>query len=433
MRSLLRFLAPGTGFKRWVAVLLLGTLVAGVGTGMFLGSHFLGSIEGWLLTWLYLLTGEWVSEQAAGAIFSILGVALTLYAIQRVFKAVFDLMLPRGSRGVTARVLQAALGEQGPRIVAMGGGTGLSALLRGLKSFTRNITAVVTVADDGGSSGRLRGELGMLPPGDIRNCLIALADIEPLMEQLMQYRFSAGRELEGHSFGNLFIGAMTEMLGDFEAAIRESSKVLAVRGEVLPATLDNVKLVAELVNGEIVAGESAIPERGLAVKGIRIEPPDCRPLESTLRAIRGADLVVLGPGSLFTSIIPNLLVEGMTEALLDTRAKVVYVANIMTQPGETNGFTAADHLKAIIDHTAPGIVDHIMVNGAPIDKTRLAAYAKEDAHPVAIDTQRLRVSGVSVSVHDLVAESGLARHSPEKLAAALLKYAPQNGIWGLGR
>src|SRR5690554_3902621 len=232
----------------------------------------------------------------------------------------------------------------GPRIVTIGGGTGLGTILRGLKKTTDNLTAIVTVADDGGSSGRLRAEFGILPPGDIRNCLIAMADLEPLMEKLMQYRFNGGTGLSGHSFGNLFITAMTGITGDFEKAIEASSQVLAVRGRVYPATLANVQLHAELSDGRKVTGESTIGKSDCSIRRVYMEPSTAEALPEAIKAIEEADVVILGPGSLYTSVIPPLLVRGIREALQNTKAPKVYICNVMTQPGETTGFTASDHL-----------------------------------------------------------------------------------------
>ncbi|MDH7497650.1 MAG: YvcK family protein, partial [Syntrophomonadaceae bacterium] len=236
------------------------------------------------------------------------------------------------------------LRERGPRLVAIGGGTGLAVLLRGLKRYTRNLTAVVTVSDDGGSSGRLRGELGVLPPGDIRNCLVAMAETETLMDRVFQHRFQAGDGLKGHSLGNLLLVAMEEITGDLVSAIKEVSKVLAVRGRVLPATLQQVVLAAELRNGVLMTGETAIRQAEEGIHRVFLLPPDCRPLDETLEAIAAAEAVILGPGSLYTSLIPNLLVRGVAEALRCSPAPKIYVANIMTEKGETDGHTLSDHL-----------------------------------------------------------------------------------------
>lgn len=255
--------------------------------------------------------------------------------------------------------------KENPRIVVIGGGTGLSVLLRGLKEHTENITAIVTVADDGGSSGRLREDLGILPPGDIRSCLVALANTEPTMERLLQYRFTEGT-LKGQSFGNLFIAAMNEIYGNFEMAIKETSNVLSITGKVLPVTLENVNLIAHLDDGTIVEGESKIPEvvksRGARIERIKMRPEISYPLKESLKSITEADLIVLGPGSLYTSVVPNLLVRDMIDYIDRAKAPVAYICNVMTQPGETDHYTVTDHLEGILKHTHEGFVDYVIAN-----------------------------------------------------------------------
>lgn len=315
------------------------------------------------------------------------------------------------------------------RIVAIGGGTGLPTLLRGLKHYTSEITAVVTVTDDGGSSGRLRGELGIPPPGDIRNCLVALAGAEPLMERLFQYRFDKG-SLKGHSFGNLFIGALTGMLGDFEAAVRAASAVLRVHGCVLPSTSENVQLGAVMSDGAVVTGETAITRSGKRIKRVFLRPEGCKPVPAVIHALMQAELIVLGPGSLYTSIIPNLLVEGVAQAIRESGAEVVTILNIMTQPGETDGYTAHDHLQAIASHLGPGLVKHLLVNNGPIDPERLERYAAQGAYPVVIDRERIAAAGIRIIEDDIVSRGGLIRHDPDRLARALIEgmstmHAPQ--------
>lgn len=272
-----------------------------------------------------------------------------------------------------------------PRIVVIGGGTGLSVLLRGLKEQTENITAIVTVADDGGSSGRLREDLGMLPPGDIRACLIALANTEPTMEKLLQYRFTEG-ELNGQSFGNLLIAAMNEIYGNFETAIKETSNVLSITGKVLPVTLDNVKLIAYLEDGSSVEGESKIPEevkrRKSKIKKIYMIPEISYPLEEGVKSIEEADLIVLGPGSLYTSVIPNLLVKDMVEHISNARAKVVYICNVMTQPGETDGYGVVDHVRAILDHSREDFIDYVISNTEIVPGNVKLKYSTDGATPV---------------------------------------------------
>jgi len=312
------------------------------------------------------------------------------------------------------------------RVVAIGGGTGLSTLLRGLKALTPHLTAVVTVADDGGSSGRLREEMGVLPPGDIRNCLLALADDESLMSALFGYRFSSGA-LEGHSFGNLFLAALTEVTGDFERAIEESSKVLAIRGTVLPSTTRDVRLHALLTDGRRLAGQSLISRTAACVDRVWLEPDDAVALPLTLERIAQADVVVLGPGSLYTSIVPNVLIAGIPEALAETRATVIYITNVMTQPGETAGYGALEHLDGLLRHLGEGVVDLMVVNSGAIPAERLVPYADEGADPVVWRDHECTHQGVRVVPADVVSRDDLVRHDPARLARVVLALAGDLG------
>ncbi|MFO7152424.1 MAG: YvcK family protein [Bacillota bacterium] len=305
------------------------------------------------------------------------------------------------------------------KIVAIGGGTGLPNLLRGLKRYTHDITAIVTVADDGGSSGILRDELKILPPGDIRNCLLALANTEPLMERLFQYRFSAG-SLKGHSFGNLFLAAMTEILGDFELAIKESSKVLAVNGQVLPSTLTDLVLAAEFEDGTVVEGESRIPKMGRRIKKIKIVPEDAKPLPEALEAIERADAIIIGPGSLYTSILPNLLIKDLAEAIRNSKAKKIFVVNVMTQPGETDGYTAFDHVKAIMDHAGENLIEYVLINTEKIPEHLLSKYLADGACPVRCDEGNIKRLGCRVVYGELLGFADVVRHDPIKLAKAIM-------------
>jgi len=311
--------------------------------------------------------------------------------------------------------------KRGPHIAVIGGGTGLSVLLRGLKEFTSNLTAIVSVTDDGGSSGRLRGQFGILPPGDLRNCLVALADTEPAMENLFNYRFKKGKELAGHSLGNLLITAMADLTGSFETAIREVSKVLAIRGRVIPSTLDNIELAAELRDGSMIMGESNISRNTKPIKKVFIIPNCCKPVSEALDAILEADAVILGPGSLYTSVIPNLLVPGIADALRKAAGTKIYVCNIMTQPGETVGYSASDHLKAIYHHSGPGLVEHVIVNNKKIPDYYREKYAREGAGMVEPDLEKLRKLNVRVITSPLIREDEHIRHDPQALANTILK------------
>ncbi|HVA32847.1 MAG TPA: gluconeogenesis factor YvcK family protein, partial [Candidatus Baltobacteraceae bacterium] len=322
---------------------------------------------------------------------------------------------PHGLRGaLTGMRLQ-----HGYKIVAIGGGTGLSTLLRGLKRRTSNLTAIVTVSDDGGSSGRLQKELGVLPPGDVRNCLVALADDEALVTDLFRYRFTEGEGLSGHSFGNLFLAAMSGITGNFDKAIKESSRVLNIVGRVLPATLGVVRLCAELEDGSIVEGESTISMAKQPIKRVFFDPSMAEPLDEVIAAIREADAIVLGPGSLFTSILPNFLVGRIAHEVAKAHAVKMYVCNVMTQPGETDGMTAADHLRALLTNAGERVCDYVLVNEEPPSRL-LAHYAEEGQIPVKPDLDRIAALGVEAVPAAVISETQTVRHDPEKLAAVVI-------------
>ncbi|MDR9852012.1 YvcK family protein [Paenibacillus sp. VCA1] len=303
-----------------------------------------------------------------------------------------------------------------PRIVVMGGGTGLSVMLRGLKEMPLDITAIVTVADDGGSSGILRSELQMPPPGDIRNVLTALADVEPLMSEMMRYRFSSGSGLAGHSLGNLILAAMTDISGDFVTAVRELSRVFAVRGRVLPAADEAVVLSAEMEDGIIVTGESKIPEAGGRIKRVFLEPSEVEPLPEAVAAIEEADAILIGPGSLYTSILPNLLVPKLAEAVMASEAIKIFVCNVMTQPGETDGYTVSDHLQAIYDHVGKHLFDYVIVNSGDIPPQVQDKYAEKGAKPVELDYDEVTSLGYKVIADTLVLFRTYLRHDADKLS-----------------
>ena len=311
------------------------------------------------------------------------------------------------------------------KVVVIGGGTGLSTMLRGLKQYTSHITAIVTVGDDGGGSGKLREDLGMLPPGDIRNCILALADTEPLMEDLLQYRFTEG-SLKGQCFGNLFLAAMAGISENFEDAVQKMSSVLAVKGKVLPVTLDDMKLIAELENGEIIEGESKIPSevivRNTRIKKIAIKPIDAKPLEEAIKAINNADVIIMGPGSLYTSIIPNLLVKGIPEAICKSPAKKVYISNVMTQPGETDGFKVSNHLKVLMDYGVAENIDYVIANNGIIPPDIKEKYAKENAELVVLDYENINNLNVKIIEADLIKiTKRYVKHNAEKLAELIIK------------
>jgi uncharacterized cofD-like protein len=322
-------------------------------------------------------------------------------------------------------------GDGGRRVVAIGGGTGLPVILTALKRYLGGrvtaLTAVVTVTDDGGSSGRLREELQVLPPGDIRNCLVALADVEPLMAELFQFRFPGEGQLAGHSFGNLFLAALTQVTGSFLQAIRISGKVLAVRGTILPSTLDVVRLGAELADGRRVLGESNLRQLGVPIRHVFLDPGGARALPEVFEAIAHAHVVVLAPGSLYTSLIPNLLVGGVADALRAAAALKICVANLMTEPGETDQLSLADHLQAVYDHGGRGVIDGIVVHGRPFPPDVVARYARAGARPVVTDRERVRALGVWLTEADLASPTELARHHPEKLGRVLARLIRHGG------
>jgi uncharacterized cofD-like protein len=322
------------------------------------------------------------------------------------------------------------------KVVAIGGGTGLSTLLRGLKLHVDEVarlaarqpvitrlTAVVTVTDEGGSSGRLRREFRILPPGDIRNCLVALAEDEKLLTQIFNYRFADGGGLKGHSLGNLLLAALTHLTHDFGKAVRLSSEVLAIRGEIYPSTLSDVRLRARLRNGKVISGESQIAATRVPIRRLEIVPRRCRPLPETLAAIEAADLISLGPGSLYTSLIPNLLVHGIPEAMARSRAVKVYIGNLMTQPGETRGYTASDHLRALHNHVGGRLFDYAIVNTRELSSALRRRYAAERAEPVRNDFGEIRALGVEPVTAPLLIEDQVARHDARRLAELLLELA----------
>lgn len=307
-----------------------------------------------------------------------------------------------------------------PKVVVIGGGTGLPVLLRGLKRYPIDITAIVTVADDGGSSGRLRSDLKIPPPGDIRNVLAALSEVEPLIESLFQHRFRNGNELSGHALGNLLLAAMTSITGDFVSGIREMSKVLNVKGKVLPAANRGIILHAELEDGTIVTGESKIPNANKKIKRVFLSPHDVEPLAETLDEIEHANMIVIGPGSLYTSILPNLLVSKIGQQLCLSKAKKIYVCNVMTQAGETMGYSASDHVKALYDHLKCAFLDSIIVNDTTLPNEVLQRYALENAQPVQYDLDKLQAFGLHVINKDLVQiQNGVIRHDTEKIAGVI--------------
>lgn len=424
---LLKWLYPGLKFKRWLVLFALGVMLASMGLAFVLNYKYIGNMEEAIFKAVYMSTGtyNYTATAIIGLGVILFGFAVMLFATRMIIRSVITVLIPDSSDKLVDLIYEKRKLNRGPAITVIGGGTGLSVLLRGIKNVTSNVTAVVTVADDGGSSGRLREDLGMIPPGDLRNCLVALADTEPLMEKLFQHRFGGCGDLAGHSFGNLFIAAMTEVLGDVEKALKESSKVLAVKGRVLPASTQRVRLIATMTDGTIVEGESKIPLVHKTIDRVHLYPPEVEPVKSSLEAIQDADVVILGPGSLYTSVLPNLLVNGIAETLHNSRAIKIYICNVMTQPGETDGYTASMHAKAIIDHVGPGVIDYVLVNSTVIDAAVQEKYAKEGSYPVKVDEEALTDLGVRFLKADIISKDNAAHHDPAKLSRNIMNLVNQ--------
>jgi uncharacterized cofD-like protein len=409
------WLRPGIKVKRWCMLALLGVLLITMGV-------------------VEILDKRWYYDSRYMAYYTFLifsGLFLMYISVTQLMRSIMNLVnkgylnISLSSNKIENLIYEKRLLVKGPKVVVIGGGTGLSTMLRGLKYYTSNITAIVTVADDGGGSGDLREDLGMLPPGDIRNCILALADTEPLMEELLQFRFTEGR-LKNQSFGNLFLAAMDGISENFEEAVQKMSAVLAVTGKVIPVTLDNVILKAKMKDGSVVEGESNIPEAAeknkTSIDYIFIEPAEAKALEEAVIAIREADAVILGPGSLYTSVIPNLLVKDISEALIKSKALRLYVSNIMTQPGETDDYDVADHLAAIKKHVGRNIIDYVLVNTGVIDREYEDKYKESTAHLVKLDAKKVNTQGIGIVSGDFITvKNGFIRHNSENLAAILIQ------------
>jgi uncharacterized cofD-like protein len=410
-----RWFLPGLGVKRWLIVAALGAVLFVNGVSRWLtdeGAH-VGINE--LVDWI---VGDFFPPADLSYVFITIGVVLIAVGIWRWLNSIVSAVRPYGTERMIDALLEGRL-KRGYKIVAVGGGTGLSTMLRGLKKHTSNLTAVVTVSDDGGSSGRLQKELGVLPPGDIRNCLVALADDEALVTDLFRYRFTEGDGLSGHSFGNLFLAAMTGITGNFDEAIKVSSRVLNIKGRVLPATLSVARLCARLTDGTIVEGESNISASRAPIASVYLDPGRALPLDEVIAAIREADAIILGPGSLYTSILPNLLVERVAREIEAANAVKLYVCNVMTQPGETDGYSASRHVEALIDNAGARVCDVVVVNDE-LPRKLLDAYADEGQLPVAVDKARIDRLGVRMVRASVMSETQTVRHDSEKLAAVVI-------------
>ena len=400
--DILKLATPGVGLKRWMLLGALGMLMC------FLGLAYV------FVEFVTLRPPDMLPYFLESVLLLCGGGAVIYLALFGLYRSVGPLILDSPSIDSIANTIYTRRSlARGPRIVAIGGGTGLSVLLRGLKAHTDNLTAIVTVGDDGGSSGRLREELGVLPPGDFRNCLVAMSDAESLVGELFQYRFEQGTCLKGHSFGNLFIAAMTGVTGSFDKALVESSRVLAVHGRIVPATMANLRLSVKLSNEEVIYGESNVAEAQGGIERLMIDPADAMAHPMAVEALREAQLIVIGPGSLYTSILPNLMVKGIAEAIRASGAAKVFVSNIATQQGETEGYSVIDHHLALTQHTSPGIVEHVIANSNP----------RELGHdffgaPVRHNGERL--DDARLHLHDLTDAHHPVRHDAKKLAASVM-------------
>jgi len=416
--NLSKWLYVGLHVKRWLALLVIAVAMMGLGFAYLLREAY---VTYTFPAWTYYVTLQFIPRWLRGVMFVLTAGSMTVFAGWKLNQSLTTAVLPGRPRtaDLVDLVYRSRTRDRGPKIVAIGGGTGLSNLLRGLKEYSSNLTAVVTVADDGGSSGRLRRDLNVIPPGDIRNCIAALADAEPLVTQLFQYRFDerAGQGMAGHSFGNLFITAMAEVTGSMETAIAETSRVLAVRGAIMPSSLADVRLNARYADGSVASGESNIPEHGAPPVEVWIEPRDAQAHPAAVAAIRQADLIVVGPGSLYTSVLPNLLVREIGRAVIESGAHKIFIANVATQHGETDGYTAADHYAAVRRHLGEGVADMVLANSnLPSEPLPAAWQSQPVLAPGDAD-----YGGARLVLADLVDPERRYRHDAEALSAAIMR------------
>jgi len=423
-----RLLAPTAGLRRSGTALLFGLAIFFIGFVLSFKLILLPAISTTVNWWNGLMLHfvpkaelDRANHLFGGALL-LLGFYLLYIGARGVIQTMIGVINPGMKSGMVNQYVRRQLLAQGPRIVALGGGTGLSTLLRGLKLHSSNLTAIVTVTDDGGSSGRLVQEMGIIPPGDIRNCLVALADAEKLMTDLFQHRFkNASGSLSGHSIGNLLIAALVEQSGgDFEKALETASEVLNIRGRVIPSTLSQVRLRALMENDVEICGETQIVESTLRVRRIFLDPENCEPHPEALQAIADADLICIGPGSVYTSIIPNLLVPGIAAAIQESSAMKAYICNVMTQRGESEGFTTAEHVVAIQANVDKRVFDYVLMNTGVPSEAAIEKYRESDQHLVDADGDRIRAMGYRVISGNFMSESDYVRHDPSRIAAKLI-------------
>ena len=417
LKDINKWLKPGLCIKRWILVGIIGVLIFSIGFSNIV-QNMMASLQ---------------SKHHISTLFILIGILLIVISVNKGFNSIMGVICKNKSYGdiskakVNELLYRDNILNKRPKVVVIGGGTGLSVLLRGLKKYTTNITAIVTVADDGGGSGVLREDLGMLPPGDIRNCILALANTEPSMEKILQYRFTEG-SLKGQSFGNLFVAAMNEVYGNFETAIKEISNVLAVTGKVLPMTLEDVTLYAKLENGDVIIGESSIPKKNKElnskIDSVFIKPKNPKPLEESIQAIREADCILLGPGSLYTSVIPNLLAKDIVKEIKNAKAIKVYATKVMTQPGETDGYSVLDHIDAINKASRKDLVDYVITNTEIIPNDILEKYYKDGAKQIIITKEEeevLKKRDVKVIKDNLIdIKKDYIRHDANRLSKIII-------------
>ncbi len=416
--SIRRFLLPG--LKKWIFLGLIGSVFGLFGAALLLELRPVTKLRD--LSWFFIQeTAKIMPTYVSGTISIFICTALIIYAFVNANKEVVKAIAPEfADKSVLDALDKLHSLSRGANIVTIGGGTGLSTLLSGLKHYTTNITAIVTVADDGGSSGRLREELGIIPPGDIRNCIAALADEDKIITELFKYRFKSGQNLEGHSFGNLFLTALREVMGgDFIKAVHAASLILRSSGTVLPSSPEPMKIFAELTDGRIIEGESKIPQAQGRIKRIYTEKNQ-KAQQEAIEAINHAELIIFGPGSLYTSIIPNLIIPEIANAIKESKAHKVYVCNIMTQPGETTGYTVSEHILALLQHSGdPHLLDVVILNDRHPERL-LQKYKEKGQEPIVIDADTIQNLGVRIVARNLIKEEDLVRHDPTLLAKAIM-------------
>lgn len=401
--ALYKWLHPGLRIKRWISLCTLGVVLCSLG---------------------FVLTLQ-KAQEVSGSLFVVFGIAAVTIGIRKIIKSIISLLAPHQEGQLLNLMYNRGVLSGGPKIVAIGGGTGLSVLLQGLKERTSNITAVVAVTDDGGSSGRLSEQFKVLPPGDIRSCLVALADAEPMMQNLFQFRFSESKsDLSGHSFGNLFILAMAKITGDFEKAVRESSRILNIRGRVVPSTLEAGRLMALHADGKFIEGETNISSYPAHIERLFLKPERIAATTDAIHAIREADAIVLGPGSLYTSVMPNLLIQDLLSEIVRKQVPKIYVCNIMTQPNETSHLRSDyDHVKALVENTQVEVLTHCIVNAGKIPESLIERYTKDGSYPLKRDSDHIRAMGYQVIESDLVHPVNYVRHNARRLAKIITEIA----------